>query len=56
MLSTKVNSDIKEERDKVLFNVEEFTNWYHGGKNKVDEKRFLGDYFKILLNFKMIFY
>lgn len=39
---SKLNKDIKEERDKVSFETEEFTNWYYGGKEKVDEKRFLG--------------
>jgi hypothetical protein len=38
----KVNPDIKEERDKVSFNIEEFTNWFYGGKEKVVKKRFLG--------------
>lgn len=39
---TKVNKDLKDERDKVSFSVEEFTNWYHGGVDKVAEKRFFG--------------
>lgn len=39
---SKVNKDLQEERDKVIFNVEEFTNWYHGGADKVKEKRFFG--------------
>lgn len=39
---TKVNPDLQEERDKVQFNVEEFTNWYYGGKENVQQKRFLG--------------
>jgi hypothetical protein len=37
-----MNPDIKEEREKVSFNVEEFTNWFYGGEEKVEEKRFLG--------------
>lgn len=37
-----MNPDIKEEREKVSFNIEEFTNWYHRGADKVEEKRFLG--------------
>lgn len=41
-VSSKVNPDISEERSKVGFNVVEFTNWYHGGADKVEEKRFLG--------------
>lgn len=40
--SSKINPDITEEREKVEFKVEEFTNWYHGGIEKVEEKRFLG--------------
>lgn len=49
MPCTKMNPDIKEERDKVSFNVEEFTNWFYGGAGKVEEKRFLGKFsnFKI---------
>lgn len=39
---SKMNQDIKEERDKVSFNLEEFTNWYYKGAEKVEEKRFLG--------------
>lgn len=41
---SKLNPDIKEERDKVTFNIEEFTNWYHQGAEKVKEKRFLGNF------------
>lgn len=38
----KVNKDLQEERDKINFNVEEFTNWYYGDEEKVREKRYLG--------------
>lgn len=38
----KVNPDLKEERDKIQFDVEEFTNWYYNGAENVAEKRFLG--------------
>lgn len=41
-MGQKINPDLQEERDKVSFDVDEFTNWYHGGKDKVEEKRFLG--------------
>lgn len=41
-VSLKLNKDLKEERDKVSFNVEELTNWYYGGAEEVREKRFLG--------------
>lgn len=43
MLS-KMNPDIKEEREKVTFDIEEFTNWYYKGADKVEEKRFLGNF------------
>lgn len=39
---SKINPDLKEERDRVGFNVEEFTNWYYGGADNVKEKRFFG--------------
>lgn len=39
---SKVNKDLQEERDKVTFKVEEFTNWFHGGAENVKEKRYLG--------------
>jgi hypothetical protein len=41
---SKINKDIQEEREKVTFNIEEFTNWYHRGPEKVEEKRFLGEF------------
>lgn len=41
-VQSKVNPDLLEERNKVSFNVEEFTNWFYGGAEKVKEKRFLG--------------
>jgi hypothetical protein len=47
---SKVNPDIQEERKRVQFNVEEFTNWFYGGKENVDRKRSLGkNFFKELL-------
>lgn len=39
---SKINKDLQDERDKVKFNVEEFTNWYYDGAEKVAEKRSLG--------------
>lgn len=39
---SNVNKDLKEERDKVKFNVEEFTNWFYGGAEKVKEKNYIG--------------
>ena len=59
---SKLNKDIAEEREKVSFNVEEFTNWYHRGADKVEEKRFLGNCVKAIssrigsLLIKMIFF
>lgn len=40
--STKVNPDLVEERQKVSFQVEDFTNWFHDGAEKVKQKRFYG--------------
>jgi len=37
-----VNKELKEERDKVNFNVDEFTNWFYGGAEKVKEKNYIG--------------
>lgn len=42
-VQSKINPDLKEERDKVTFNVEEFTNWYHGGAENVADKKFVGN-------------
>lgn len=39
---SKVVKDLQEERDKIAFNIEEFTNWYHGGAENVKDKRFFG--------------
>lgn len=39
----KINPDLQEERDKVSFDVSEFSKWYHGGEDKLEEKRFLGN-------------
>lgn len=39
---SKINPDLTVARGKVTFDVSEFTNWYHGGADKVKEKRFLG--------------
>ncbi len=41
-VNPKMNQDLREERQKVTFNVEEFTNWYHGGVENVKDKRYLG--------------
>lgn len=41
---SKLNKDLQDEREKVSFEVSEFTIWYHGGAKKVEEKRFLGNF------------
>lgn len=41
--TVKINPDLQEERDKIAFDIEEFTNWFYKGKEKVEEKRFLGN-------------
>lgn len=40
--TVKMNPDLQEERDKIAFDIEEFTNWFYKGAEKVEEKRFLG--------------
>lgn len=45
MSIVKMNPDIKEERDKVSFVVEDFTNWFYGGEENVKERRFVGKLF-----------
>lgn len=42
-VKTKLNPDLHEERQKIEFNVEEFTNWYYGGEENVKDKRYLGE-------------
>lgn len=37
-----MNRELRDEREKVPFNVEELTEWLYGGADKVKEKRFLG--------------
>jgi hypothetical protein len=41
-ISREVNKDLKDERDRVRFNVDEFSNWFHGSAEKVLEKRKIG--------------
>lgn len=41
-ISKVVNKDLKDERDKVKFNVDEFSNWFYGSAEKVEEKRKIG--------------
>lgn len=42
---SKINKDIQEERDKCSFNVEDFAAWYFKGRDKLEDKRFLDNYF-----------
>jgi hypothetical protein len=44
---TTINKDLKEERDRVTFNVEEFTSWYYGGAENVEERRKIGEFHEI---------
>jgi hypothetical protein len=55
-VKSKMNPDLKEERGKVPFSVEEFTNWFHDGAEKVKEKRFLGEWmdFSGKFNFQLV--
>lgn len=39
----KMNKDLKEERDRIPFDIEELTNWYYGGADKVKRRRFFGN-------------
>lgn len=41
-MTKKVNQDLNEERQKITFNVEEFTKWYYGGEANVKDKRYVG--------------
>lgn len=56
MTLSKMNKDIQDEREKVSFQIEEFTNWFHRGAEKVAEKRFLGNYVKELQRSKFTDY
>lgn len=38
-----VNPDLQKERNNSKFNVEEFAEWWHGGKDKLKFKRELGE-------------
>lgn len=42
LLNMVENKDISVERRTCTFNVEEFSSWYHGGSEKLQEKRFFG--------------
>lgn len=35
----KVNQDLENERKKINFDVEELARWWHGGEQKLIEKR-----------------
>lgn len=38
-----MNPDLQEERENVTFDIEELTNWFYGGHDKVQRKRFFGN-------------
>lgn len=50
MSHSKINQDLKDERDKISFDIEEFTTWYYGGRENLQEKRFLGKYKSVWFN------
>lgn len=41
-ISKAVNKDLKDERDKINFNIAEFTNWFYGSEEKVKDRRKIG--------------
>lgn len=41
-ISKAVNKDLKDERDKVKFIIDEFTNWFYGSAEKVADNRKIG--------------
>lgn len=58
-VKTKLNQDLKEEREKIPFNVEEFTNWYYGGAANVKDKIYLGKWIHgvgVFYNWKLVTY
>ncbi|KAG5667344.1 hypothetical protein PVAND_015327 [Polypedilum vanderplanki] len=40
-----MSKELQEERNKIKFNVEEFTNWFYGGPENVKRKNSLENYF-----------
>lgn len=40
----KVNPDLEKEREKSSIDKSEFTNWWHGGAQKVELKRKIGKF------------
>ncbi|XP_037038334.1 probable peroxisomal acyl-coenzyme A oxidase 1 [Bradysia coprophila] len=44
---SKLNQDLQDERQRIPFNVEAFTNWYYGGEANVKDKRYLE---KLIIN------
>lgn len=51
--ASKINPDLQAERDRVEFNVNEFTCWYYNGSENVAQKRKLG--IKIAIRSKVTF-
>ncbi|XP_058460945.1 probable peroxisomal acyl-coenzyme A oxidase 1 [Malaya genurostris] len=46
MPSGSVNKDLQHERNKCSFNQEEFTLWWVGGREQLDDKRSIENFFK----------
>ncbi len=40
----KISKDLAEERENVPFEIKELTNWYYGGEEKVEKRRFFGKF------------
>lgn len=42
-LKGEINPDLHNERKKCVFDVEEMARWWHGGEQKLEEKRQRGE-------------
>jgi hypothetical protein len=49
-----MNKELQEERDKINFDIEELTNFFHGGAENVKKKRFLGKQSSTIIAILMI--
>lgn len=43
---SKVNPDLVEERQKISFEIDEFTRWFYGGQSNVEDLKFFGEFVK----------
>lgn len=55
VVSNKCIEDIKNERKKCTFNIQELTNYLDGGAEKTKERKHLGNLF-YMFNFGNLFY